>query len=210
MKWWKPLLSPWEKGCKDDELWLRVAFVCSESEVSTLTNSPTSSTKALCTSLTNDRKACNQPRSGWSRFCWHHQPWAEMGLSTVIALLVGVNATWFIALRGSKLTHELADNLSERSIHTQNFDLPSLRSGERVQIGSVSYSDVAHNIVRLGDSEYEIDRSPEGAFSLSGEIRDRGGRNVVAQLKHSRLFVSPGLAYDINADSSAIEVVDRE
>jgi hypothetical protein len=63
-------------------------------------------------------------------------------------------------------------------------------------------------LIRLGDSDYEIDRSPEGAFSLSGEIRDPGGRNVVAQLKNSRLFVSPGLAYDINADSSAIEVVD--
>ena len=32
----------------------------------------------------------------------------------------------------------------------------------------------------------------------------------MAQLKNSRLFVSPGLGYDINADSSAIEAVDPE
>jgi len=62
----------------------------------------------LCSSLTHDRTPCNARRVGWTRFCWHHQPWREIGLSTVIALLVGVNATWFIALRMSQLANEIA------------------------------------------------------------------------------------------------------
>ena len=171
--------------------------------------------KDLCTSLTHDRRPCNHSRFGWSRFCWKHQPWTEVGLSTVISLLVGVNATWFIALRGSQWTREATSRLSEGSTNkssrpTRNLELPSLHDGERVLIGSVSYGTMSQSVLRLGDSDYEIDRSPDGTFSLSGEIRDRGGRNVVAQLKNSRLFVSPGLGYDMNADSSAIEIVDPE
>ena len=92
---------------------------------------------------------------------------------------------------------------------TQRFELPSLQADERVLIGAVSYGKISNNKLNLGDSDYEIDRSPEGAFYLSGEIRDRGG-NVVAQLKNSHLFVSPGVGYDINADSTAIEIVDSE
>ena len=126
----------------------------------------------------------------------------------MIALFVGVNATWFIALRGEQLTRKFAESLGGSL--AQNFELPSLHAGERILIGTVSYANVSHNMLTLGDSDYEIDRSPEGAFYLSGEIRDRGGRNVVAQLKNSHLFVSPGLGYDMNADSSAIEVVDPE
>ena len=104
----------------------------------------------------------------------------------MIALLVGVNATWFIALRGGQLAREIAARLSLDStsgaVHqAQNLEIPRLHAGERVQIGSVSYDNVSHNMVRLGDSDYEIDQSPEGAFWLSGEIRDRGGRNVVAR-----------------------------
>ena len=164
----------------------------------------------LCTSLTKDRKPCDHPRFGWTHFCWYHQPWAEVGLSTVIALLVGVNATWFIALRGQQWTGDLAALVSQRSTphEGRNFELPTLQAGERVLIGSVSY-DVSRDTLRLGDGEYQIDRSREGVFHLSGEIRDRGG-NVVAQLKDSHLFVTPGLGYDLNADSSAIEVVDPE
>jgi hypothetical protein len=173
-----------------------------------------SNPERLCSSLTNDRNPCNAPRFGWTRFCWHHQPWPEIGLSTVIALFVGVNATWFIALRGQQWTREAVRSLEEatnEAAHpTRRFEIPSLQPDERVLIGSVSYGKVSHDKLTLGDSDYEIDRSPEGAFYLSGEIRDRGGRNVVAQLKNSRLFVSPGLAYDFNADSSAIEVVDPE
>jgi hypothetical protein len=67
------------------------------------------------------------PRFGWSRFCWHHQPWAEVGLATVIALFVGVNATWFIALRGAEFTREIAESLGGSL--TPNFDLPSLHAG---------------------------------------------------------------------------------
>jgi hypothetical protein len=162
----------------------------------------------LCTSLTKDRRPCDSRRFGWSRFCWHHQPWTEVGLATVIALFVGVNATWFIALRGAEFTRKITESLGGSL--TPNFDLPSLHAGDRVAIGSVSYDNVSRNVLTLGDSDYEIDRSPEGTFYISGEIRDRGGRNVVAQLKNSRLFVSPGLEYDMNADSSAIEVVDPD
>jgi hypothetical protein len=126
----------------------------------------------------------------------------------VIALVVGVNATWFIALRSGQFARDFAESLGRPL--APNFELPSLHAGERVLIGTVSYDDVSHNMLTLGDSDYEIDRSPDGAFHLSGEIRDRGGRNVVAQLKNSRLFVTPGLEYDMNADSSAIEVVDPE
>ena len=207
MKPWQPWLSPWERGCKHDECQLRA--VRGEVEVSTLSNP-----KQLCTSLTNDRNPCNDRRFGWTRFCWHHQPWPEIGLSTAIALFVGVNAIWFIALRGQQWTREavrsLGETTDEAAHPTQRFELPSLQADERVLIGAVSYDKVSHNKITLGDSDYEIDRSPEGAFYLSGEIRDRGGRNVVAQLKNSRLFVSPGVAYDINADASAIEVVDPE
>ena len=170
--------------------------------------------KDLCTSLTKDRRPCNHRRFGWSRFCWNHQPWAEVGLATVISLLVGVNAAWFIALRGAQWTREIAESFGGSRDETphvaQNFELPSLHAGERLMIGPVSYGNVSRHMLTLGDSDYEIDRSAEGAFYLSGEIRDRGGRNVVAQLKNSRLFVSPGLGYDMNADSSAIEVVDPE
>jgi len=178
-------------------------------EVSTLSNP-----ERLCTSLTNDRNPCNAGRFAWTRFCWHHQPWAEVGLSTVLALFVGVNATWFIALRGQQWTGEAVRSLEEATgaaaYPTKRFEIPTLQPDERISIGGVSYEKVSHDKLALGDSDYEIDRSPEGAFYLSGEIRDRGGRNVVAQLKNSRLFVAPGLAYDFNADARAIEVVDPE
>jgi hypothetical protein len=132
----------------------------------------------------------------------------------VVALFVGVNATWFLALRGQQWTREAVRSLGEPTVEaahpTQRFEIPSLQEDERILIGAVSYRRVSHNKLTLGDSDYEIDRSPEGAFHLSGEIRDRGGRNVVAQLKNSRFFVAPGFGYDFNADSSAIEVVDPE
>lgn len=132
----------------------------------------------------------------------------------MIALFVGVNATWFIALRGQQWTGEAVRSLEEATYGaahpTPRFELPRLQTDERVLIGAVSYGKVSDNKIKLGDSDYEIDRSPEGVFYLSGEIRDRGGRNVVAQLKNSRLFVAPGHGYDVNADSSAIEVVDSE
>lgn len=173
------------------------------------------SSKDLCTSLTADRRPCNSPRFGWSSFCWYHQPWPEIGLATVIALLVGVNATWFIAVRMGQWTRELTARISdvstrEPSHRAADFELPNLKPGERIQIGAVGYRNLSHEVVRLGDSDYELDHSPDGGFSLSGEIRERGGRNVVAQLKNSRLFVSPGLGYDINADANALEVVDPE
>jgi hypothetical protein len=168
--------------------------------------------KDLCTSLTTDRSPCDARRIGWSRFCWHHQPWPEVGIATVIALIVVVNGTWFVALRGAQWTRELAARLSEGArIETSHadpgFELPGLRAGERILIGNVSYADAPRQL-ELGDSHYELDRSAEGGFSLSGEIRDAGGRNVVARIEKSRLFVAPGYAYDINADASAIEVVD--
>src|SRR5262249_15057291 len=95
--------------------------------------SPFTDSDNLCTPLTHDRTPCDAGRFGWSRFCWSHQPWTEVGLSTVIALLVGVNATWFIAVRGAQWTREVA-RLSEAStspkvqLH-QAFELPSLRDG---------------------------------------------------------------------------------
>jgi len=111
----------------------------------------------LCTSLTTDRKPCNGRRFGWSHFCWYHQPWTEIGIGTVIALFVGVNATWFIALRGEQLTRKFAESLGGSL--AQNFELPSLHAGERILIGTVSYANVSHNMLTLGDSDYEIDRS---------------------------------------------------
>jgi len=62
-------------------------------EVSTLSNA-----NQLCTSVTHDRRPCNDRRFGWTRFCWHHLPWAEIGLSA-IAMVVAVNAIWLIALQ---------------------------------------------------------------------------------------------------------------
>jgi hypothetical protein len=164
--------------------------------------------KYLCTSVTHDRRPCDSRRFGWSRFCWYHQPWPEVGIATVIALFIGVNATWWIAVRGGEFTRELAESLGGSLV--PRFDLPNLHSGDRVVIGSVSYDEVSHRVLTLGDSDYEIDRSAEGAFHLSGEIRDPGGKSVVAELRNSRLFVSPGVRYDMNADSSAIEVVDPD
>lgn len=44
---------------------------------------------------------------------------------------------------------------------------------------------------------------------LTIEIRNETGA-VVALLRDSHLFVSPGLSYDVNSDLTAIEVVDEQ
>src|SRR5258705_10363261 len=139
---WQPSLWPWERGCKHDERQLRA--VRGEGEISTWSNP-----ERLCTSLTNDRNPCNGRRFGWTRFWWHPQPWPEIGLSTAIALFVGVNATWFIALRGQQWTREAVRSLEEAtnvSAHpTRRFEIPSLQADERVLIGAVSYGKGSHD-----------------------------------------------------------------
>src|SRR5258706_16215821 len=103
-----------------------------------------STPERLCTSLTKDRNPCNTRRFAWTRFCWHHQPWAEVGLSTVLALFVGVNATWWIALRGQQWTREAVRSLEESTgvaaPPTQRFELPSLQADGRVLLGFQSYA----------------------------------------------------------------------
>jgi hypothetical protein len=52
-----------------------------------------------------------------------------------------------------------------------------------------------------------MELGPDGTLWLDGEIRTPNGV-VVATLRDSQLFVSPGLGYDVNSDENAIEIVD--
>jgi len=62
-------------------------------------------------------------------------------------------------------------------------------------------------ISNLSPYTYEVGK--DGTILLAGDVRDIQGR-VVAHLRDSNLYVSPGMNYDVNSDMEAIEIVDEQ
>jgi hypothetical protein len=79
--------------------------------------------------------------------------------------------------------------------------------------GVTQYINGAGTFVPFGnpsdESTLKLRATEDRSIFVTMEIRNETGA-VVALLRDSHLFVSPGLAYDVNSDLTAIEVVDEQ
>lgn len=125
----------------------------------------------------------------------------------LIGVIVSFVLGWFTS-------HYYYKKSYEKSLTTSHITMPRKIPVIRnlpaiVRIGSNIAEIYPGNRFKIGNSPFEIEVSKEGKILLHAEVRDTSG-NVVALLRESELFVSPGLSYDINSDNQAIEVVDEE
>jgi hypothetical protein len=163
-------------------------------------------TRRKCQRLTKAGQPCQNFAVKGSDFCWMHSlrssNWPQALILLAAGGVLGFIGSWLVAWMGADVPFQIA--------HTQvPREVPRLsRFPFRVFEGNNSYDIPTAGTVANMSHGLSLRVTEDRSIFLSAEIRNETGA-VVALLRDSRLFVSPGLPYDVNSDLTAFEVVDE-